>query len=210
MVDEPYASMIYVAVHSGLRVSELIGLKWEDVHDDSLTVDERFCRGDWSVTKTEGSSATVAVDPSVIVRVQRLRLIEVELKWGGKGAKNRIKVVRSDGPKDLVFQSIRKGATMNDQNIVRRHLRPAAEKLKMDPKKATWRALRTSGATCMCEAGVDPKSIQGAMRHSRISTTMDIYAQFVTEPQKRASTRTMQMVNERIERARMAASVAVN
>ena len=44
-VSEPYSTMIYVAVYSELRVSELVGLKWEDVHADSLTIDERFCRG---------------------------------------------------------------------------------------------------------------------------------------------------------------------
>jgi hypothetical protein len=38
----------------------------------------------------------------------------------------------------------------------------------------------------MVQAGVDPKSVQGQMRHSRISTTMDIYAQFVPEGQKLA------------------------
>jgi integrase len=103
IVDEPYASMIYVAVHSGLRVSELIGLRWEDVHSDSLTIDERYCRGDWSVTKTPGSAATIGVAPSVIERMQKLRSLEVELNWGGKGARRRIKVVRSDSPQDLVF-----------------------------------------------------------------------------------------------------------
>jgi integrase len=73
VVDEPYASMIYVAVHSGLRVSELIGLRWEDIHSDSLTVDERYRRGDWSVTKTPGSAATIGVAHDVIERIQRLR-----------------------------------------------------------------------------------------------------------------------------------------
>jgi integrase len=173
-------------------------------------VDERYCRGDWSVTKTRGSAATIGVAPDVIDRIQRLRSLEVELNWGGKGAKRRIKVVRSSGAHDLVFQSLRNGGTMNDQNIVRRHLRPAAEKLKMDPKKATWRPLRTSRATWMIEAGVDPKSVQASMRHSRISTTMDIYAQFVPESQQRASARTMEMVNERIERARLIQSAVVN
>jgi len=28
-----------------LCVSELLGLRWEDVGADSLTIDERFCRG---------------------------------------------------------------------------------------------------------------------------------------------------------------------
>jgi site-specific recombinase XerD len=37
----------------------------------------------------------------------------------------------------------------------------------------------------MVQAGADPKSVQGQMRHSRISTTMEIYAQFVPEGQRR-------------------------
>jgi integrase len=34
--------------------------------------------------------------------------------------------------------------------------------------------------------GADPKSVQGQMRHSRIATTMDIYAQIVPASQRRA------------------------
>jgi integrase len=52
LVPEPYASMLFVSVWTGLRVSELIGLKWRCIHTDSITVEERFCRGDWSVPKT--------------------------------------------------------------------------------------------------------------------------------------------------------------
>jgi integrase len=197
VVDEPYATMICVAVFSGLRVSELVGLKWEDVHDDGITVDERYCRGDWSVTKTPGSSTTILVHPSIIARIRRLKNLEVEVNWGGKGAKKRIKLVRTDRPQDLVFQSLRKGTPMSDGNILRRHLRPAALKLGIDPKKATWRSLRTSCATWMIEAGANPKDVQGQMRHSRISTTMDIYAQHVPESQRRAVTKMMDMVESR-------------
>jgi integrase len=45
LIPESYATMVYVAVSSGLRVSELIGLRWNDVGLDSLMVDERCCRG---------------------------------------------------------------------------------------------------------------------------------------------------------------------
>jgi integrase len=209
-LQEPYATMICVAVYTGLRVSELIGLRWEDVRSDSLSVDERYCRGDWSVTKTEGSAAAISVDQGVIARILRLKTLEVELNWGGKGAKKRIKLVRSEGPKDLVFQSVRRGVPMDDQNILRRHLRPAAIRLGLDPKKATWRSLRTSCATWMIEAGADPKSVQGQMRHSRIGTTMDVYAQFVPESQRRAVAKTMEMVNRRREAVAQAESTTVN
>jgi integrase len=114
LVDEPYSTMIVVAVFSGLRVSELVGLKWEDVHDEALTVDERYCRGSWSITKTTGSSTTIGVASMVIARLRRLKTLEVEINWGGKGARKRFKLVRVDGPHDLVFQSLRKGAPMRD------------------------------------------------------------------------------------------------
>jgi hypothetical protein len=78
----------------------------------------------------------------VIARIQRLKTLSVELNWGGKDAKKTIKLVRSDGPKDLVFQSVRSGGPMRDGKILRRHLRPAAPKLGLDTKKATWRPLR--------------------------------------------------------------------
>ena len=54
--------MVYVAVYTGLRVSELIGLRWRNVHEDSITIDERYCRGDWGAPKSEASNATVPVN----------------------------------------------------------------------------------------------------------------------------------------------------
>jgi integrase len=197
LVEEPYATMIYVAVYSGLRFSELAALRWEDVHEDAITVDERYCRGSWSITKTTGSSATVGVDQAVIARIHRLKTLEVEINWGGHGARKRFKVVRATGPQDLVFQSLRTGSPMLNGSILRRHLRPAAIKLGIDPKKVTWRALRRSYGTWMVEAGADPKSVQAQMRHSRISTTMEIYAQAVPESQRRAVAKMMDMVHSR-------------
>ena len=192
-VPEPYATMLYVAVWTGLRVSELIGLKWEDVHADSLTVDERCCRGDWAAPKSQASNATIGVEACVVERLNRLKTLTVEVRAGR--ARRRHKLVKSDGPTDLVFQSVRTGAAMRDNNILSRHIKPAARKLELD--WVNWRCLRTSHATWMIEAGANPKDVQGQMRHSRISTTMDIYAQFVPESQRRALSKLAEMVHAR-------------
>ena len=165
-----------------MRVSELIGLKWRCIHADSITVEERYCRGDWSVPKTEASAATIGVSPEVIARILRLKSLTVEVKAGR--AKRKYKLVRSDDPDALVFQSVKDGKPMNDQNVLKRHLQPAARKLGLP--FVNWRCLRTSHATWLVQAGADPKSVQGQMRHSRISTTMDIYAQIVPAGQRDA------------------------
>ena len=182
LVSEPYATMLYVAVWTGLRVSEVIGLKWRCIHADSITIEERYCRGDWSVPKTDASAATIGVEPQVIARILRLKSLSVEIRAGL--ATRQYKLVKADGPNDLVFQSVKDGQPMNDQNILKRHLQPAARKLGLP--FVNWRCLRTSHATWLVQAGADPKSVQGQMRHSRISTTMDIYAQIVPASQRRA------------------------
>jgi integrase len=166
-ISEPYATMLYTAVYTGLRVSELIGLRWNDVHEDSITIDERYVRGDWGTPKSEASKDTIPVNRAVIERILRLKTLTVEVKAGR--AARRYKVVKSDGPNDLVFQSVAKGAAMRDNNILKRHIKPAARKLGLD--FVNWRCLRSSYATWLKQAKVDVKDAQKLMRHSRVTTT---------------------------------------
>jgi len=172
--------MVYVAIYTGLRVSELAGLKWEDIHDESITIDERLCRGDWGEPKSESSNATIAVNRCVIERIHRLRLLTVEVKAGR--AVRKYRVVKSNGPSDLVFQSVRDGKPIRDNNILTRFIKPAARKLGYD--WVNWRGLRISHAVWLKLAGADVKDAEGQMRHSLASTTLDIYQQFVPESQR--------------------------
>jgi len=92
-IPEPYASMVFVAIYTGLRASELIGLRWRNVHENALTVEERCCRGDWGVPKSEASAATIAVNRCVIDRIHRLKLLTVKVRAGR--ATRRYKELRS-------------------------------------------------------------------------------------------------------------------
>jgi integrase len=184
-MPEPYATMVFVAIYTGLRVSELAGLRWNDIHPDSITIDERYCRGDWGAPKSEASNATIGVNRCVIERIHRLKLVTVDVKAGR--AVRTYKVVKSDAPEDLVFQSVQKGLPVRDNNILTRFLKPAGRELGMP--WVNWRSLRTSHATWLKIAGADVKDAQAQMRHSRASTTLDIYQQFVPESQQRVVAR---------------------
>jgi len=140
-----------------------------------------FCRGDWAAPKSEASNATIAVNRCVIERIQQLKLVTVEVKAGR--AIRRYKAIKSDGPADLVFQSVRDGKPMRDNNILTRFIKPAGR--KVGTPWVNWRCLRTSHATWLKMAGADVKDAQGQLRHSRASTTLDIYQQFVPESQYR-------------------------
>ncbi len=72
-----------------------------------------------------------------------------------------------------MFQSVAKGRPMRDNTVLTRHIKPAA--WERGPGWVTWQVMRRSCATWMQQAGVDVKDAQGIMRHSRASTTQDIY-----------------------------------
>ncbi len=190
MIAEPYATMVYVAVFTGLRVSELAGLVWRNVHVDSITIDRRYSRGDWDEPKSHASRATIPVDAPVIARIERLKSLEVLVRAGR--ATRRYRAVKAGGPEDLVFQSVRKGGPMRDNNVLVRHIKPAARKLGIG--WVNWQVLRRSCATWLQQAGVDVKDAQGLLRHSRASTTQDIYQQLVPASQRRAVQRLTALV----------------
>jgi len=191
LIPEPYASMVYVAIYTGLRVSELAGLRWNDIGTNSITIDERFCRPDWGAPKSEASNATIGVNSCVIERIHELKKLTVQVKAGN--AIRKYKVVKADGPDDLVFQSVRSGKPIRDNNILTRFIKPAARVLSLP--WVNWRSLRTSHATWLKMAGADVKDAQAQMRHSRSSTTLDIYQQFVPESQQRVVEGLSRLVN---------------
>ena len=183
LIQEPYATMVFVAGFTGLRISELAGLLWRNIGVDSITIEQRFCRGDFDRPKSEASQATIEVASCVIDRIESLKSLELVIR-AGTGCR-RYKAVKSDQPDDLVFQSPAKGAPIRDNNILVRHLKPAGRTLGIG--WVNWQALRRSCATWMAQAQVNVKDAQGLMRHSRASTTQDVYQQVVPESQRKAA-----------------------
>lgn len=191
LIQEPYATMVYVAIYTGLRVSELIALRWSDIQGHSITIDERYCRGDWAAPKSDASNTTIPVNRNVIERIQRLRTMTVEVK-AGSGIR-RYQVVKSGEPDDLVFQSVRSGKPMRDNNILTRHIKPAARTLGIG--WVNWLVLRRSHATWLRMVGTDPRDRQSLMRHSRFTTTAEVYEQDLPESQLRAVEKLSALVN---------------
>ena len=164
---------------TGLRISELIALKWRSIHEDSITIEERQCRGGLVGPKERCERCDDRRRPNtVIARLDRLKDLIVEVRAGR--AVRKYKVVKSAGPDDLAFQSVKDARPMADRTFSSDTSSQRPESLAY--QFVNWQCLCTSHATSMILA----ESVRGQMRHSRVSTTTEIYAQIVPAGQRRA------------------------
>jgi len=141
--------------------------------------------GTWPAIQRFAERNSRPVSPEVIARIHRLKTITLEIKAGT--ALRHFPAVKATGPNDLVFASVMTGRPMRDNNILCRFIKPAARKLGIG--FLNWQVLRRSHATWLKMAGADVKDAQAQMRHSRVTTTLEIYQQFVPESQRRVVNR---------------------
>ncbi len=154
--------MVLVAASTGLRRSEIAGLKWEDFDDQRLWLSLRrgMVRGQLTKLKTETSRKGIPVPRELAAALSEFR---------------HRSLYRA--PEDWVFAS----ATVNGRTplwpdiIMRNHVRPALRRANI-LKTVGWHTFRRSFASLLAANVADPKVVQELMRHANMSTTMDLYA----------------------------------
>jgi integrase len=181
--------MVLLDATTGLRRSELIALKWQDVNFQSfdIEVNKSCVRGRVEdQTKTLGSSKPVPIHPLV---ADALRT------WQ--------QVSPYSTPDDFLFASVRKkGAIpMWPDNLLDRYIRPAVNRAGIVGKIVGWHTLRHSFATNLRSLGVDIKVAQELLRHASSKITLDIYTQAVSSQKREASGRVVDMMMGGLEEA---------
>ena len=77
--------------------------------------------------------------------------------------------------------------------LLKRHLVPTAERLGIK-KKIGWHTFRRTYASLLKAAGTDLKVVQELLRHSNISTTMNLYVQAYSEDARQAQSNIIEKV----------------
>ena len=177
---EPCRTMAFLDATTGLRVSELLGLKWHDIDFRRLEINVRraIVYGVVGGCKSKASKKPVPLDPF---------LAEVLWKWRTITAYNQ--------PEDWVFASPRtKGQRpYRPGMLIRWRLRPAAQ-LAGVKANIGWHTFRRTIATLLIANGEDVKTVQESLRHASSKITLDLYAQAVTPTKRRAQTRVVRML----------------
>ena len=171
VLKEPTRTIVLTAAFTGLRKSELLGLRWQDFDGKQLSVNRSRWNGIESEPKTRRSRASVPV-----VRQLADALESHKLRAGI--------LAQSDLP---IFQA-GNGKPLNLDNLARRVISPVA-------KWHGWHAFRRGLATNLHTLGVDDKTIQAILRHSNVGLTMNVYVKSVSESQVSA----MDALSEKLE-----------
>lgn len=174
-LKDPFWTMVFLAATTGLRVSELLGLKWQDIEFDVLEIHlvRAIVDGVVGDMKTEASRKPVPLDPA---------LAEVLLDWRGQTTYNR--------DDDWVFASPEKLGRQPywPDSALRRVIRPAALRAGI-VKHIGWHTFRHSFATLLNANGEDVKVVQESLRHANSRITLDVYTQGLMPTKRRAQGR---------------------
>jgi len=157
--------MLLLAV-TGMRVGECLALRWTDFNAQAceLSINHTLYRGKLKEPKTEGSKAKLKLAPQIaglLIRHQETSDFQET--------------------KDFIFSSL-DGRPL-EPSSVRNHLYEAMDKAEITRVKGKYgpHIFRHSAGTLLYEKSRDLKLVQGALRHSDISTTSDIYVHLSDE-----------------------------
>jgi len=174
-LGEPARTAVAVAAFSGLRESEIRGLKWEDYTGKELHVRRGVWRTHVDETKTDKSTGAVPV-------IAPLRRILDEHK-------RRVAKV------GYLFTGPKKGFALNLDNLTKREIRPV-----LGDRWYGWHAFRRGLATNLYTLGVPPKVIQGILRHARVETTA---AHYIVIERQTAGRKAMRQLEGALRRAKV-------
>jgi integrase len=182
-VSEPYSVIFAVAHYTGLRRSEILGLKWSDYVDASLHITRSVgfgCDGEMVISnpKTEESQAPVHVVPELTSILKRWKDHQKPVWadcWMFPASDSRR---RKEGRKHGDLLDAAQMPPVNPSNILRAILPKLAEK---KIRWHGWHAFRRGVATELHRSGVADIVIQRALRHANVAVTQESYIQSVPE-----------------------------
>lgn len=177
LVAHELEMLFLTALGTGLRLGEILGLKWSDIdfNTGTLTVNRTLQRvteidrnGNRKskvieqVPKTKNSIRTIPIPNNILTKLKDHKIQQ---------SKNKLQLGELYSNNDYVFCD-NLGYPIDDKRP-NRNLKSLLTKLNIEPLK--FHGLRHTYATRLFEAGVPPKTVQVLMGHYDISITLDIY-----------------------------------
>lgn len=168
-----YEALYWLACSTGMRIGEMLGLKWSDVDLDAHTLQIRRQwqavngKHQYTPPKTKKSEGLIYLPPVCIpiLKVYRARQREERIATGPKWK-----------DMDAVFTNTVGTPMYRDR--INRHLRTILPKLGIH-KHITIHCLRHTYATMLFAENTDLKTVSEMLRHTTVSTTAGVYVHVI-------------------------------
>ena len=162
-----YRTLFMLAIMSGARQGELLGLKWSDVDWENcqINIQRTFNNQRWYKPKTKASHRKIDLGP---VMMRELK------KWRLACPPNAL---------DLIFAT-NDGGPMCRSTMIRHFFNPALKKAGLS--KIRFHDLRHTYASLLIDQGENIKYIQSQLGHSSPTMTLDIYAHLMKPTNQKA------------------------
>lgn len=176
--------MVGIAMFTGMRLSELLGLTWDcvDLNSGLIKVNKQMAHlGERDsgifISPKNGKSRTIAVAPSVVklFKAQRRHQLEMQLKAGGLW-NNLYNLVFTTSVGGII------GQRWADREFKRIAKRAGLEGVRFHDTRHTY-------AVNAIRAGDDIKTIQSNLGHATAAFTLDRYGHFTETMQQASATR---------------------
>jgi len=170
----------YVAIMTGMRKGEILGLRWDDIDFDNnrLQIQRALQWNKGKATfvppKTQKSKRTVTLPLTVtsILRMHKARQNEYKLKLGP--------IYKDQG---LLFTSL-DGSPVQPR-VVDEHWYQCRNSANVP--KIRFHDLRHTHASLLLELGIHPKVVSERLGHSEVGITMNLYSHVMPGMQEKAA-----------------------
>ena len=177
--EEPYRTMVAVALATGLRCSELFALKWSDFDwaNSTMFVRRAIVDGVVDEVKTKYSKAGLPLHGA---------LADMLLRWKAQS--------KFQKDEDWVFSSrrTRGDKPLRATSVLENFIKPAAQRAGLG--LIGWHTFRRTFSTLLRFNREDIKVQQELMRHADIRTTMNLYTQANSDQKRQAHGKIVEMV----------------
>jgi integrase len=187
ILEEPCRSVVLVAVSTGLRIGEILALRWKriDLLNRTIEVASTYSSGEFGPPKTRSSCRTIPMSASLVEVFKLLRPACCE-------------------PDGLVFVTA-KGTPLNFKNLYNRQLAPACDRIGQP--RISWHSFRHTHQTLLHDNGASLKTSQALLGHSDLETTLGVYTHAIPAAERRAVERVARVLDpvgpkSRFERTR--------
>jgi integrase len=174
-------SLYVLAVHTGLRQGELLGLKWGDVDLEAGTLQVRHTLTTaksgpmLTAPKTKGSRRTVKLSPTALEDLRNH--LERQLREIDQAGD----LWRENG---LIFAS-ESGEPLKRHYITTRQFKPLLKRAGLP--QIRFHDLRHTCATLLLSKNVNPKVVSEMLGHAAIAITLDTYSHVLPNMQSEAA-----------------------